>query len=73
MPLQSGNFLVLSSLRAILIQIISAMSANQSIICRALIPLGILIAAPAVAAVSPYAHYRMGDGVPSTNGGNNLP
>ena len=49
------------------------MSANQSIICRALIPLGILIAAPAVAAVSPYAHYRMGDGVPSTNGGNNLP
>ena len=49
------------------------MSANQSIICRALIPLGILIAAPAVAAASPYAHYRMGDGVPSTNGGNNLP
>ena len=32
-----------------------------------------LLAVSAHAAVTPYAHYRMGDGAPSTNAGNNLP
>lgn len=32
-----------------------------------------ITAAAAWAVVTPYAHYRMGDGSPSTNGGNNLP
>lgn len=35
--------------------------------------LPLLAAAMAQATVTPYAHYRMGDGDPSTNGGNNLP
>lgn len=33
----------------------------------------LLLASAATAAVTPYAHYRMGDGAPATNGGRNLP
>ncbi len=35
--------------------------------------LPLLAVSVAQAAVTPYAHYRMGDGAPATNGGNNLP
>ena len=38
-----------------------------------LISLGFLSVQPIMATVTPYAHYLMGDGIPSTNGGKNLP
>lgn len=48
------------------------MSPGSSFPFRSL-PAWLFAASAATAAVTPYAHYRMGDGTPATNGGNNLP